>query len=164
MRISSSAFLLLLGMVGGAYAQCPAGIPSAGNPQCIPPSGPGWPHNRPAQSATPEPPRAHWASRWGAIAIDGMNSGVGTSSAAKTQTAAEREAMKACKAKGGSECKISLAYRDQCGALAWGDDFYITASAANISEASAIALQECGKSTANCKIYYSNCVYPQRIQ
>ncbi|WP_363797291.1 DUF4189 domain-containing protein [Lysobacter firmicutimachus] len=135
-------------------AQCPAGILSAGNPQCLPPDAPGWKRGVPVAQ---EAQRPHWSSRWGAIAVDGLNSMVGTAATQKTQAAAEREAMRGCTIKGGRDCKVSLAYRDRCVALAWGADFYIAASAIDADEASAVALRGCGRSTTD----YSECVRPE---
>ncbi|WP_186442647.1 hypothetical protein [Lysobacter antibioticus] len=45
--------------------------------------------------------------------------------------------------------------------LAWGADFYIAASAIDADEASAVASCECGRSTMDCKICYSECVRPE---
>lgn len=65
-----SICLLLVGIcmfwVGVVSAQCPAGIPAAGNPSCVPPSA--WPQNAPAQQSVPAGPS--WKLTWGAIAID----------------------------------------------------------------------------------------------
>lgn len=38
-------FVLSLGSVGSALAQCAQGIPPAGNPDCLPPSAPNSPYN-----------------------------------------------------------------------------------------------------------------------
>ncbi|WP_425606010.1 DUF4189 domain-containing protein [Lysobacter firmicutimachus] len=160
MRVLVAA--VLLGCMGGAYAQCPAGIPNT--PGCIPPDGPGWRHNMPAQQPAPQtaPRPKQWSSRWGAIAVDDSNSSVGTSVQAASKRGAEQEAMAVCGRAGGNGCRIVLAYQNQCGVLAWGYDYYATARGPSVLEASKIAISECSKSTKDCKISYSDCSLPVR--
>lgn len=109
-------------------------------------------------------PSPRWASRWGAIAIDETNSGVGTSVAMSSKRKAEKAAMRDCQAQGGNGCKISIAYHDQCAAIAWGDVQASVLSAGTVEEAANVALEDCEKHTDNCRIYYSDCSYPERIQ
>lgn len=109
-------------------------------------------------------PSIRWVSRWGAIAIDETNSGVGTAVAMSSKRRAEKAAMLDCRAKGGSGCKISIAYHDQCAAIAWGDMQASVLGAGTIEEATSVALEDCERHTENCRIYYSDCSYPERVQ
>ncbi|MBX9403416.1 DUF4189 domain-containing protein [Lysobacter sp. BMK333-48F3] len=157
----------LMGLVGTVYAQCPAGIPSAGNPQCVPPNAAGWPngaHEESQPRPTPRPKPVKWASRWGAVAIDSNNNAIGVSSEASSQREAEFEAMDLCGSKGGGGCKVSLTYRDQCGVVVWGDNFYATAHAASVPEASVLAMARCEQSSSNCKVFYSDCAHAVPVQ
>jgi uncharacterized protein DUF4189 len=105
-----------------------------------------------------------WADRWGAIAIDNTNGSVGVAADKASKRKAEKEAMIQCRGKKGSGCRLEVSYGNQCGVIAWGDNFYATASSTTIEEASAAAINNCSQHTSNCKIYYANCSMPQRIQ
>lgn len=156
----------LLGLSGPAWAQgCPAGIPSAGNPACIPPDRENSPyyqgHGGSNRSAAP---RAIWADRWGAIAFDNTNGGVGMAASMSSKRKAEKAAMAQCRAKGGQGCWIELAYHNQCAAIAWGSRYATTASAATAGQASTRAIETCSQKTDSCKVVYSDCSIPERIQ
>lgn len=151
-------FISLCGMSVTAFAQgCPYGIPSAGNPGCVPP-------DQSYQSIKEIPVRGpEWQKTWGAIAF-GKTSIVGTSTGLKSKHKAEKEALNQCRAKGGNECRISLSYQNQCAVIAWGESSASTQSAESIETASTLAIKSCGKSTADCQIFYSNCSDPVRIR
>jgi hypothetical protein len=153
-----SLLISLAGLSVTAFAQgCPYGIPSAGNPGCVPP-------DQSYQSTAEIPVRGpEWQKTWGAIAF-GRTSITGTSTGLKSKRKAEKEALNQCRAKGGSECRISLSYQNQCAAIAWGESSAATQSAESIEVASALAMKNCSKSTTDCQIYYSNCSDPIRIQ
>ncbi|WP_082647827.1 DUF4189 domain-containing protein [Lysobacter antibioticus] len=107
-----AGFLVFSGR--NASAQCPAGIPSAGNPQCVPPSA--WPQN----TAATQPAGPAWKLTWGAIAIDPDHGDVGTSVGQFSKRNAEREALVRCAEKGAKGCKkILFTYQNQCAAVAW---------------------------------------------
>ena len=98
----------------------------------------------------------------GAIAFDDTIGGVGTAIGMRSKRKAEKEALIACRKKGGSGCRIDLTYHNQCGVIAWGDSAATTASAATKEQASERALQTCSEHTEGCKIYYEDCSYPVR--
>ncbi len=142
------------------YAQCRIGSgPDMGDgiPYC----------SSPAPTVYEVPSGPQWATRWGAIAMDptASSGGVGVASDMKTQRAAEKAAIKQCRSKGGSkQCRLQVAYDNQCGVIAWGDSYYTTANAETLDHAAEIGLKACSEKTGNCKIYYSNCSYPVRIR
>lgn len=159
---------LCLSWAGSASAQCQAGIPAAGNPQCIPPSA--WPQNaQPSQAATTEP---RWQLTWGAIAIDLSTGDVGTSVGKPTRKKAEREALARCAKHGASECKkLLFAYENQCAVVAWPDvpgqgTNVITQGGPSIEIASGLALRSCEGDSGTgrgCRIIYSECTEPVLI-
>lgn len=153
-----SLFILLAGLSLTAFVQgCPYGIPSAGNPGCVPP-------DQSYQSTAEIPVRGpEWQKTWGAIAF-GKTSVTGTSTGLKSKRKAEKEAINQCRAKGGSECRISLSYQNQCAAIAWGESSAATQSAESIEVASTLAMKNCSKNTRDCQIYYTNCSDPIRIR
>lgn len=156
-------FLGLLGISGVAFAEgrCPPGqypVDSPGVSACVPIPGAG------EDDHPPPPPRAVWATRWGAIAIDDTNGGMGAVTNMPTKALAERDAIMQCRTKKGVGCALTLVYYNQCGVIAWGDTGYTGAGAATIAEASHRAIQTCARSTSNCRIYYTACSPPERIQ
>lgn len=144
---------------GQALAQCPAGTPSAGNPQCIPPSA--WPQN----SAPARPTGPTWKLTWGAIAIDPDHGDVGTSVGQFSKRKAEREALTRCSEKGAKGCKkILFTYQNQCAVVAWpsilGQGAVVMASSGpTIESASENALKRCAGNGGGggCRIVYSGC-------
>lgn len=103
-RIRGMALCLLLSSCSIAYAQCPSGIPSAGNPLCLPPGAPGSPYG--GNSSPPPPavgPKARWRLTWGAFASDAAKAVVGTSTGQFSERAARRKAMDKCASMGGGE-------------------------------------------------------------
>jgi hypothetical protein len=105
-----------------------------------------------------------WADRWGAIATDATNGGVGTAVSMSSKRKAEKAALEVCRTKGGSGCKLSLTYYNQCGAMAWGATHMATASAQTIEKASELAVDSCAKGSTDCQIYYADCSMAERIQ
>lgn len=97
--------LIVLFMSGFTHAQCPAGIPSGGNPNCLPPDvlygnqGVGQSQNAPSQQ--PIVIRHKWADRWGAIIYDKVKPVIGTSQGLSSKRKAIASAVADCKAKGG---------------------------------------------------------------
>lgn len=152
--------LSMLALSGSALAQrCPQGTPNT--PNCIPPDHPASPYANPTQ---PPVRRMIWADRWGAIAFDSTNGGVGTASGMTSKRKAEEAAMAECGAKGGGGCWVELAYYNQCAVIAWGKTYATTASAPTIEQASARAVHTCGLKSDGCEIVYKNCSMAERIQ
>lgn len=149
-----------------AAAQCQAGMSSAGNPQCIPPSA--WPQNASAQQATPAGPS--WKLTWGAIAIDLDSGDVGTTVGKPSKRKAEREALDRCEASGAKGCRqVLFAYENQCAVIAWPSVVGVGAgviaqSGATVEAASKIALKRCAGTSVGdsgkCRIVYSECTEP----
>lgn len=162
--------LLLIG--GEAFAQnCPSGIPSAGNPQCVPPPNvPGSPLYRPnpgQNQSIPRAPQARWMSQWGAIAIDAPMSKMGVAEGKTNRKDAERAALAACRAKGGEagECKKNLVvFGNSCGVVAWGESYVSLRSEGTRELAASGAMKECSQHSADCQVYYASCSYPLLIQ
>lgn len=136
------------------------------NGVCIPPDSPTSPLNstygqQPGQSAAPQ---MKWADRWGAIAIDDTNSSVGAVVGMPSKQDAEKLAMEQCRSKGGGGCRVEVAYDNQCGVIACGDNYYVAANSVTIAEASEMAVKSCSQHTSNCRIYYADCSMAERVQ
>lgn len=159
-------FLMLSVACVPAFAQCPAGIPSAGNPGCIPPdqsNSPYYQQNGGASSG----PREEWAHRWGAIAMDtSRNSvGIGVAEMMSSERKAKTTALQDCRSKGGKQCELQLTYHDQCGVLVWAAVGHNTMRAGTVEEAEKMALDKCAQDgLKDCKVYYSSCSYPERLR
>jgi hypothetical protein len=125
---------------------------------------PYWANKNDESSTVPSNPQ--FAEKWGAIAIDdtSADTGLGTVSDMPSKRKAEKVALAKCRENGGAACKIKLSYYNQCAAIAWGDTGYNAARAATIEEASEISIRECSVNHAGCKIYYSECSLPVRVQ
>lgn len=77
---------------------------------------------------------------------------------------AEDAAIENCRSQGGQGCSVSLAYKNQCAAVAWGEATVITAGGPTIESASDLAMQKCRSKDKDCQIYYTNCVQAARIR
>lgn len=165
-RMNAVCFLgsLALLVAGSAWAEgnCPQGYYPVGG------GNGGWAGCAPIPSNNAPPPNTgpQWAKRWGAIAIDDQVSRFGGAEGYSSARCAEKAAIAICKKNGGTKsCKVSGgAYYNQCGALAWGDTLARISTAGTIEEAQKYAVQGCSQRTANCKIYYSGCSYPERVR
>lgn len=117
----STLLVVVFSLSGDVLAQCGAGIPSGGNPSCIPPSvyhsqGITQPQmNTPRQQ--PIVIRHKWADRWGAMVADRTNPVIGFSTGAVSKNEAMRLARVDCLSKGGGECNNLFAYRNQCAVM-----------------------------------------------
>ncbi|QNP40870.1 DUF4189 domain-containing protein [Lysobacter terrestris] len=110
--------LMLLAFAGAALAEqgCASGFyPGGAQPGgqiCVPIPGYGTTNNTGAEGSSV------WANRWGAIAIG--NGVAGVSEGLPSRGKAKRTALDDCKAGGGMDCKVIVAYVNQCVALATG--------------------------------------------
>jgi len=144
-----------------ASAQCATGVDTGG--QCIPPEAlapQGGGH-------TPQPVQQRlsvWANRWGAVAIDESTGDIGVAVNRDNESEAVTNAMHDCGLKGSQHCKLGLAYHNQCAALAWGTHSSTLSNAADQNQAQANALKSCARDAPDCKIIYSACSLPVRIQ
>jgi hypothetical protein len=141
--------------------------------------GPGWYDgggspcsSTPQQSAAPT---VRWSSRWGAVANSITTGHAGTSAGQVSRYDAKHLALHQCGTDDGiKDCKIVMTYHDQCAAIADGTyasstagaatTSFATASAATISEASNLAMESCNKEAIDCKVIYTECSLPERIQ
>ena len=158
------AALLLSGRAFAEGGSCPPGyypIGGQGSAGCAPIS-----ENDASESfgSQREPIQPLWETRWGAISVDISNGKFGAGKSMRTKSQAEKAALDDCVKEGGKNCVIDLSYYDQCAAVAWGTDYVTTASAETKEQASSRASETCGKQTSACKIYYSECSFPVRVQ
>jgi hypothetical protein len=101
----------------------------------------------------------------GAIATDGVKGSLGTTTGMANREQAEKTAMSDCKAKGGSKCKLDVAYDNECAAMVVGNKGYSVNAASTVDADSQIAMKICGADgDTSCHVYYSACSLPVRIQ
>lgn len=159
--------IMLLIVARFAYAEggtCPPGyypIGGQGASGCAPIPN----YDQSNAQAAPAGPR--WKTTWGAVAMStNSDSGdVGTSVGKYSKREASREAIQKCEA-GGSKCKLSLAYHNQCVVIAWASEngkpvggAVQTQGGPSIDVASKLALAACSKvrNGGECTIVYSEC-------
>lgn len=136
----------------------PGGAP--GQNQCVPIPG----QNRGGRN--PSGSTDQWARRWGAFAMDSSGQ-LGVASGERSKGKAQKASIDDCRSRGGSDCKLMLAFYNQCGAAAWGPDdggFSGFGSAATRKEAEAVAVQTCSKRSEKCEVFKSECSYGERVQ
>jgi len=164
--LSLKLIFISLSLSGPVAAQnCPAGIPSAGNPLCIPQDRENSPYYQ--KPIEPAPIKMQWADRWGAVAIDTDVSmgGIGIAKDMRNKRGAERAALAQCHSTGGGQgCKIELSYFNQCAVIVWGDRKFNTASAETAEEAAERGMRVCSSGDQNCQIYYSGCSLAERVR
>ena len=163
--------LLFVGIfhVTRASAQCAAGIPSAGNPECLPPDDANSPYYQGDGSQQPvqpqQQPRAVWATRWGAIVIDDDTGQAGMVVNYASKSEAVDAAMHDCQEHGSPHCQVELVYHNQCAAIAQGGNSHLSAGGPTRENAEAYALDKCKQGAkTNCTIYYTGCSLPVRVQ
>lgn len=164
MKIEVCTLLALLVPIGLVYAQCAPGVPSAGNPACIPPNQPNSPYfhsNNASPPALAPAPSPQWADRWGSVAIDEEAGQAGSEINQKTRHDAETAALAACVNHGGGHCQVLQSFMNQCASIAQldGGGFIVTGTAANSSLADERAMSRC-TSRGACQIIYSECSLP----
>ena len=161
------AFFTWLILTSAAYAptifaQCATGVDTGG--QCIPPEALS-PQSSPNVDPQPRQPNVVWSSRWGAIAVDSNTSSVGISENQTEKSAASAEALQRCESKSDSQhCEVELAYYNQCAALAWGTKYFGKGRAETKAQAQSLALRSCQEGASDCKVVYSACSLPVRVQ
>ena len=158
-------FLFALGVFYGplAVAQCAPGIPSAGNPGCIPPNQQNSPCDQPAQGA-PVDSTATWADRWGAIAMDPHSGVSGLAEHETSKAKAVNGALSQCSSRDGVKCEVLVAYYNQCIAVAqrFAGGPVQPARSPDLVDAKNRALDGCGGSS-QCTIMYSSCSFAERV-
>jgi hypothetical protein len=149
-RVTIAAFFLV--GASAVSAQCAPGIPSAGNPGCIPPNQQNSPYYQGQASAEApalEQPRVVWADRWGSIAMDD-NGAAGTVVDQTTELAARKESLARCEENGGKKCETVLSYHNHCAAVAQmpsGGPVFAS-RAPTQAEAESNSVSNCGKRAA----------------
>ncbi|MBT2746929.1 MULTISPECIES: DUF4189 domain-containing protein [unclassified Lysobacter] len=156
MRPLGMMFALAAFPVCGAIACAPGEWlqQGAGWQMCVPMPGMSGNASQPGNS---EPV---WEDRWGAIAVDDIDNGVGIGSASdmRRKGQAEKAALTACKKKGGTRCAIKLTYYSQCAVLVWRDHGFNATGAPTIEKATQIGMEKCNKAKdTNCEVYFSDC-------
>lgn len=107
-------------------------------------------------------PSEIWATRWGAIAVNGPAGAAGSSAGEETKEVAQDLALERC----GQGCSLKMTYRNQCAAIATGGtSAYSVNGGESIKVASSRALKGCERlAGAQCKITFTDCSLPERIR
>ena len=162
------AFALYLVSLTG-FAQCAPGIPSAGNPGCVPPNQTNSPYyqgsaNPPQPALTVQQPIGE--DRWGGVALDAVTGEAGASEGQPSKQRANSGAVSTCEQQGSKDCKVILSYVNQCAAAASPEqgDYVSTATAAELDDAISRATERCSKRSTTCEIIYKKCSRPVRIR
>lgn len=155
-------FLLLSPISGFAEGRCPPGQYPIGDQNvggCAPIPGA-------AQSTAPQP-TGKWETRWGAIVEDPSNLATGASVSRESKRDAVAAAKQECEKTGGLNCKLRIAYYNQCVAIAdptpevmaKGGGRSMASSAQTLDQAKSRALSQCQSSVGGqeCLIVYSAC-------
>lgn len=146
-----------------AQTACPSGV-TPGSAQCGPSpvyhgiSG----STNSVYRPTPQP-IIKYADRWGAIATDGPKGILGTAVGMKNKRAAEKKALSDCVSKGG-DCKIKLAFFNQCASLVSGNEWFYVQSAPTEQEAKNNGIERCAKEDIGCRVHYYACSMAERIR
>jgi hypothetical protein len=159
-------FLLFLGplqLVSLAHAEggCPPGqYPQEGQGwrTCVPVPG----ANNAQQPLAAPPPR--WEDHWQAIATDKQKAVIGTSINNSSSDDSAQAAVSDCHAKGGVSCEVQITYRNGCVAMVVGKSLMNTQGESTLAEAEKSALAKCNEADTNCRVYYSSCNLPVRVQ
>lgn len=165
--IKQAMLIALCLAIGAVRAQnCPTGIPSAGNPGCIPPSHSNSPYYQGAQPGAA--PVDVWEDRWGAVAVDYSNGAFGTASNARNKEQARKAAIKRCADNGGGAgaCAESVVeYRNKCGIVVESADFTVLFTGEDKAKTSLDALWACDqRSEHQCSILFAECSYPVSVR
>jgi len=163
---------LLLGLLFVSYevhaegGSCPPGyypIGGQGTMGCAPMPGN---NNSPQQQLqTPQRPAEIWQDRYGAIAIDDPRGVLGAATGMSTPRSARQAALIDCQNKGGGDCWVSTPFRNGCAAvIASMAPSYVVADD-TAEKASARGMSTCQRSgNQNCRVYYTACSPPVRVQ
>jgi len=136
--------------------------------QCVPADQvPGYQDSLQDRQARPQQPQVFWASRYGAVAYDSVSGAEGHITDQPSKSQAKKEVLRLCVQHGGTNCKILISYYNQCAAIAQvqGGGRIGTGNALHSQQAEQLAMEACQKGGApNCKIVYTACSLPVRIQ
>lgn len=156
---SFGALLLVLAGLARAEGDCPTGFFRYSNPgqpgHCVP------------MPATVEQQPDRWQTRWGAIAIDpaASHGGAGFVVGEPSKRSAEKRALAKCVETGGSrQCAITISFKNQCVATAWGNNYARSITAPTQDEATRLAMDDCRQHDPGCEVFYEACSYPERVR
>ena len=141
--------LLLLGNLARAEGGCPPGM--------IPYSG------TDIRTCGPLPPdyskpKGHWETRWGTYALSENEGITGWSSNQPSSNASEKMAIENCVAKGGSQCKVRVTYRNTCIAVSTSDGGGYSYINERRDEAIKNSIKSCKKADErNCRLFRAEC-------
>lgn len=116
------------------------------------------------QEQEQEPELPAWATRWGAIASDGLAGAFGAAEGMRSKRKAKNAAMASCKETGGRQCKVDLTYSNQCAVTVTGRRTHLSQGAATVEEATGIGLRRCREVDDDCRVYYAACSLPERVR
>lgn len=149
-----SLLLLLFGLQAGAQTRCPMGV-QAGSIQCIPDD---------PQTGQSAPPRmtGEWIKTWGAVAGSDATGESGVVVGKLTEEEAKSAAIHQCALGGATDCKVDLAYKNQCVALVSSEVNSVSQSSATKQRAIDLAMSRCAKKSGGreCKVMYTACSDP----
>lgn len=165
-RVLPAILLLALSQTAYAEGACPPGsypIGGQGVQGCAPiPGGGGAGSSERRMVADGE-----WQTRWGAVSEDTESMSTGASVSMKSKRLAVAAADAECKRLGGKNCKLRLAYFNQCIAIADPDSSQLAngggksmvVSAETVEQAKEAALSKCQgmENGQTCEIVYSAC-------
>ncbi|WP_353621771.1 DUF4189 domain-containing protein [Variovorax sp. J2P1-31] len=115
------------------------------------------------QDQPPSP--EEWERRWGAISTSVPDGVLGSSTDRTTKKEASQLSVRDCQSKGGMNCKVEIAYDNQCAAVIVGDGAYNAPIAATKEKSIEIGMRTCRDSgLSNCHVYYSSCSFPVRVR
>ena len=146
-------------------AQAEGGCPPGSVPFQFAPNQPPTCAPMPSRGQQQAPER--WANGFGAIAVDYSVGVLGAVADMKSERAAKAGALDDCKAKGGSQCELKQPYRNGCAVAIVGNDPDGANYAADgtLNDAIDAGMETCTQAGAkNCRVYYSACSFPVRIQ
>lgn len=146
-----------------ASAQCATGVNTGGG-NCVPPDAAGMPGYQPQGDEANAAPAPVWVSAWGAIVLDAKAGAKGVATQMASRSQAISVAMNECTSSGAQNCELQVVYDNQCAAVAWGDQTYGVANEPSVDAASARAIRACSRSGSGCKVVYTDCSLPRRIQ
>ncbi|QWT22460.1 DUF4189 domain-containing protein [Bacillus sp. NP157] len=142
-----------------AFAQCATGVDTGGT-GCVAPEALGANGN----SAGPAVPGPLWEDRWGAVVSD-ADGRVGVANEERTREAAIAVASGKCSSNGSKTCKVDIAFRNTCVAVAGGDKGSFSA-VTDLKEDTAKhdSLSSCNGRDSRCDVVYSACSAPVRVR
>jgi len=158
------AGLLGLGSAARAEGGCPPGMtPFQFAPNQPPSCAPG--PNSSAANQAPQQLTEIWKDRWGALAADGIRGTLGVATGMADPKSAKNAALLDCKAKGGIDCDVSTPFRNGCQALIVNAATYHFSTDVTEEKANSSGVAACqSRGLKNCRVYYTTCSPPIRIQ